>query len=352
MSTLSSTRVVGAHLCGSVPLGSSDDVFRVVGEELGRHVRRIPDGETGDRNMWIGWYAQVFWRVDGLEERHPFYREYSPRVIGLADGRSPADIRYPDLGYAEAALASYERFTRYKREGRIAADVRFQVSMGTPIATSSAAIAPSELGALEPGYEAAQMAELERILSGIPHGELAIQWDVCVEVWFMEGWITCPFAPVAEGITERLKRYADTVPDDVELGFHLCYGDYKHEHLAQPADCRTCLAIFNAASEAVDRRIDWVHIPVPIERDDDAYFLPLDGLRLSEDTELYLGLVHFRDGVEGAKRRIAAARRHAGSFGVATECGMGRRPPERGGAETTLRELLRIHAAVAEPTRS
>jgi hypothetical protein len=352
MSAVRSSRVAGVHLCASVPLDSSDEVFRIVGEELGQHVRRIPDGETGDRNMWIGWFAQMFWHVDDLEERHPFYEEYSPRVIGLADGRSAADIRYPELGYAKAALASYERFAHHKREGRIASEVRFQVSLPTPIATISAAVAPPELAALEPGYEAAQMAELERILAGIPHDELAIQWDVCLEVWFLDGWIECPFSPVLDGIVERLTRYSQAVPEDVELGFHLCYGDYKHEHLHQPADCSACVTIFNAAAEAIDRRIDWVHIPVPIEQDDDAYYAPLDRLRLADGTELYLGLVHFRDGVEGAERRIATARRHVGAFGVATECGMGRRPPERGGAEATLRELLRIHAAVAEPARS
>lgn len=37
--------------------------------------------------------------------------------------------------------------------------------------------------------------------------------------------------------------------------------------------------IVNAAVDAVDRRIDWVHIPVPIERDDDACFAPLGGGR-------------------------------------------------------------------------
>ena len=144
MATVQDNAVVGAHLCGSVPLPTADDVFRVVGEELGGHLRRIPDGETSDRFMWIGWYAQIFWQIDGLVERHPFYEEYSPRVIGLADGRLPEDIRYPSLGYVDAALASYETFKRYEQEGKLPADVRFQVSMGTPIATVSAAVAPSE----------------------------------------------------------------------------------------------------------------------------------------------------------------------------------------------------------------
>ena len=72
---------------------------------------------------------------------------------------------------------------------------------------------------------------------------------------------------------------------------------------------------------------------------------------MTRETELYLGVVHIRDGVDGARRRIATAKRHAQSFGIATECGMGRRPPERGGTEDGTRRLLQIHAAVAAPVR-
>lgn len=341
----------GVHLCGSVPLRDSDEVFSVVGEELGGHVRRVPDGETGERAGWIGWAAQLFFRVEGLEVRYPSQVDYSPRVIGLADGWDAKDIVYPELGYAAAALDSYERFAARKAAGEIPADVKFQVSMGTPVATVSCVVGEQAFAALEPGYEAAQLGELQQMLDGIAHDQLAIQWDVCIEVWFREGTIAAPFSPLMEGITERLKRYSEAVPEDVELGYHLCYGDYQHEHLAQPRDCSACVDIVNDAVAAVDRRIDWVHIPVPIERDDDAYFAPLDGLALEQETEVYLGLVHIRDGVEGARRRIVTAARHVPAFGVATECGMGRRPPERGGADDTLRELLRIHAEVAEPVR-
>jgi hypothetical protein len=349
--SVTSETTVGAHLCGSVPLPDSRAVFRAVAGELGSHVKRIPDGETGERDQWIGWAAQVFWRVPGLEVRHPFYEEYSPRVIGLADGVGQEDITYPDLGYAQAALASYEEFAALKRDGAIASDVRFQVSLPTPIATISAAVAASELATLERGYEAAMLDELRRILAGVPHTELAIQWDVCLEVSFKEGWITCPFEPIDAGITERLVRYAAAVPQTVELGFHLCYGDYKHQHLHQPDDCRACVEIVNAASLAIGHHIDWVHIPVPLERDDDGYFAPLDELDLADGTELYLGLIHYRDGVDGARRRIATARRHAAAFGVATECGMGRRPADRGGSDESLRQLLAIHRAVSSPVR-
>jgi hypothetical protein len=54
-------------------------------------------------------------------------------------------------------------------------------------------------------------------------------------------------------------------------------------------------------------------------------------------------LVHFTDGVDGAQRRIETAQKYVSEFGVATECGFGRRPPE------TVADLMEIHAAVSAP---
>ncbi|MGA9951126.1 MAG: hypothetical protein WBQ24_22985, partial [Xanthobacteraceae bacterium] len=56
---------------------------------------------------------------------------------------------------------------------------------------------------------------------------------------------------------------------------------------------------------------------------------------------LYLGLIHDADGLPGTLARIAAAHRHVADFGVATECGFGRRDP------SSLQTLLDIHVALA-----
>ena len=74
--------------------------------------------------------------------------------------------------------------------------------------------------------------------------------------------------------------------------------------------------------------IQLIHLPVPIDRDDDAYFAPLSELRLSPDCVMALGLVHLRDGLAGTARRIAAAKRHMSSFAIATECGLSHVPRE------------------------
>ena len=83
-----------------------------------------------------------------------------------------------------------------------------------------------------------------------------------------------------------------------------------------------------------------MHLPVPRDRHDDAYFAPLTDLDIGE-AKLYIGLIHHTDGVAGVLTRLATARKYASGFGIATECGFGRRP------RATLPGLLRIHCEVA-----
>ncbi len=48
------------HLCGSIPLADAREVFTTVSHKLGSAVKRIPDGETGERLTWIRWQDHVF----------------------------------------------------------------------------------------------------------------------------------------------------------------------------------------------------------------------------------------------------------------------------------------------------
>jgi hypothetical protein len=79
---------------------------------------------------------------------------------------------------------------------------------------------------------------------------------------------------------------------------------------------------------------------VPIDRADADYFRPLGKLDHGNLRQLFLGLLHEQDGIEGAKRRMAAADRFINDYGVATECGLGRRKPE------IVAQLLKLHAAL------
>ena len=332
----------GVHLAGSVPLNGSGDVFRMAVSILGERLRRVPDGETGIRSYWIGWQSSVF-------KDHPLfeagasggdaYRTHPQ--FGLLPSATVGELVSDNLGYAEAAKNSYGEFSRLKSDGLLPQDLRFQVSLPTPLAPVTSFVAPSDRAAVEPAYETALLNEFNDILGAVPHRELAVQWGVAVEFSLLEGMSQPHFDDLETGIAERLTRLGAKIPEDVELGYHLCFGDAGHKHFKEPEDASRLTEIANSVLSGIARSVNWLHLPVPGNRTDDAYFEPLTGLHTGSKAELYLGLVHMSDGVEGTRRRIETAKRHVGEFGAATECGFGRRPPE------TVPELMRIHAAVS-----
>lgn len=322
-----------AHLNGSLNLASAEDVFRTVSAIAGPTIDRLPDGETGERIGWIEALGPQLRRSPDLIETSRSQGYKSQPVFSLREGLSYDDFTFPELGYARHARDSYAVFRRLRDEGVIADGVRFQVALATVTAGVGPFITPAQCVAAEPAYARRLRREVDEILAAAPAGDLALQWDLAVEMGIVEGifptYIADPFA----GVFERMAQLASWVPAEVPLGYHLCYGDAQEvtgegegRHWKEPADMSKLVAVANAISDRAPRPIDWFSMPVPIARDDDAYYEPLRDLRLSDRTRLYLGLVHHQDGVEGTQRRIDVAKRHAADFGVATECGMGRKP--------------------------
>lgn len=339
------TTLKGAHLVGSIPFADAGQVFTQVSAQLGRHVKRIPDGETGERSNWVDWQLPKLLANRALQKVSNDAYDYTvANMVELCPGCSSKDITLNNLGYADAALASFATFAELQAAGKIAQHCRFQVSLPTPLAPTHLYVHPSLQAEFEPKYEQEMLRELERITSAIPHDKLAIQWDTAVEFALLEGVMPTYINDLEQGITQRLLKLSAAVPEGAELGFHLCYGDSGHKHFCEPTNMSKLVGVANDISAGAPRQVDWIHMPVPRDRDDAAYFAPLQSLNLQPGTALFLGLVHFTDGAEGTARRIAAAKPcYAGEFGVATECGFGRRPSE------TLGPLMDIHTAVSDP---
>ena len=338
-------------LLGSLNLADRSDVFEQVSSHLRDDIRSVPDGETGDRGTWVTWGTQHFeqlpelQKIDEMVFNSPVSGEFSHAILGPRDGVDLAELDFGSLGYVAEATASYAAFVADREAGRFAADTRFQISMPTPMMFAMGF--PTHRREALIGLERALGNEIRELLATIPAEDLAIQWDVAGETQIQEQFLTGDQVWAAEDtwpleeVTESIARVSDQVPDATLLGTHFCYGDAEGEHLLQPRDLSVCVALANSASELIGRRLDWVHMPVPRDRVDDAYFRPLADLRLRSETQLYLGLLHKEDGVEGARQRMQGASAFVDGFGVATECGMGREPRDR------IPELLDLHHEAA-----
>lgn len=331
-------------LVGSVPLGTVAEVFETAASHVGSFVKRMPDGEVGPRLEWIAWQKGTMGRAQGIEVGG--YREIQGGAVKYTQYRIKAGldapaVKFGSLGYAEAAKASYAEFRRQRGLGNIAEGVRFQVSLPTPLAVVFAFFVPSDIRRIWPVYEQRLFEEVDEIAAAIPHQDLAVQWDVAVEI---DGILEVPAVAKdwsKDELIDAIMRACHRVPTGAELGIHLCYGDPGHKHLVEPTDMGLMVELANRFAADVRRSIEWIHMPVPRDRDDEAYFAPLRGLNLRPETELYLGLIHLTDGIEGARRRLTSAKRVVTDFGVATECGFGRRKTD------TILSLLRLHRQVA-----
>jgi methionine synthase II (cobalamin-independent) len=335
------------HLVGSVALDTPQEVFAAAGRLIGPYLKRVPDGEPGGRRLWISWQIPVLRANPSLT---PAVKpEPGPRAswlpLRLADGIEPSRVHFGELGYSREARASYMDFLDARKRGELPANVRFQVSLPTPIAVINTFCTPDDAPKILPAYEEAMLREVQRICDAIPHEDLAIQWDVCIEMLAWDGGRTEMQRPpdMERTFGDAFARLGAAVPADVELGFHLCYGDLDGVHFVQPRDAAKMVELANLIARRVQRPITWMHMPVPMDRTDDAYFAPLRGLELAHDTELYLGLVHTQDGVEGTRRRMAVANKYVQGFGIASECGISRARDEQ-----IALEFMRVYAGAAE----
>ena len=346
----------GCHFVGSVNLPTAHDVFITLSSTLPGRLRRIPDGETGDRQNFIWFQRAVFANIPQV------LRQYNKGIVPIPPSEArQADIDtvlatikarggLPSTQYDSVAIESYSIFAQLQQEGQIEKDVKFQVSLPTPI-NALTMVAPAYQVAIYPHYEAILLQALQNIQNAIPHDKLAVQFDVASEFAMLEGVLyphyttyfgTKTESELRDAIVQRIVRLVNEVEVDVDMGLHLCYGDLHHEHFIQPRDMGLMVdvaqRVIGGCKEG--RRLDFLHFPVPKDRTDTAYFVPLKQFldrcktnkgKEAANLEIYLGLVHHNDEA-GTRQRIAAAaevlQESRYGFGVATECGFGRTPKE------------------------
>ena len=351
-------------LVGGVPGNNAEEIFRTLAPILGDLALGFTDGEFGVRRFWIYFVLVNTW------DKHPdleLIRPVVPAGGGLPDfvprdydvlqwyGAKPGVqklSRIESLGYPREAAASYKVFCRLRDQGVLPRGLRFQQSLPFPddaarLFTNNA----RNMDLMVDAYVDVMKRDVAELCKAIPHDDLLLQWDINWETVALEHGDHMPDAPPMQfkpygDPMDRFLRYIRelnaAIPASVPVGMHMCYGDLHHKHFKDPASLITSVRMANEAQKASPRPIQYVQMAVPRHRSDDTYFEPLRDLKFGDGT-VYAGLVHYTDGVEGSRKRLEAFKRHfAGPTGVATECGLGRRPKDQ-----SLTKLLEIHRDVA-----
>ncbi len=326
-------------LVGSIPLNTVEEVLTTCAKYVGDYVPGLTDGEVGDRRMWV---AHLFSRY---YKKHPdleFSAKFKPRWIEHQEREIPVamddltylklrpgvkKIRFEELGFARAAKESYPIFTRLRDQGAIPHDVRFQVCM--PLTNSAIGWffnVPGDYPILGAAVEETLGRELREVVEAIPARDLMIQLDVC---WEMLDSQNCfHYAPAGDKLgynSDPAGRLGlNEIPADVWLGYHMCYGTAGGWPMTKPKDFKLPVDYANALVAKTPRAVDYVHLPAARKAFDDAYYAPLEQLKVG-NAKVYLGLIHDSepDLTEFRKRRDLA-KRHLAHFGHSSVCGYGR----------------------------
>lgn len=59
--------VSGAHLVGSAPVSTPEELWSLAARHLPGRLRRLPDGEIGERDTWIAWQYEKLGQCPQLE---------------------------------------------------------------------------------------------------------------------------------------------------------------------------------------------------------------------------------------------------------------------------------------------
>jgi hypothetical protein len=336
-------------LVGSLPVDSTEAAFRAGAELFGDMVFALPDGETGPRAAWVGYERETLARPNPVvvvvaETESPTGRPrhaYETPVFGIREGVTELHFeRWPRI---DDAIESYRTFRALREEGVIPKELRFQVGLPFPASALNAFKSnfAEDYRRAEPGFEKLVARELERMLAEIPAEDLAIQWDCAYETQDIEGVL----AWTSEGGWERfagpVTRLTRLIPEEVLVGYHLCYGTFPEWPMYEARDYAVLVRMANFAVANSGRTVDWLHLAGPryLRSEDRSFFRPLVDLEPGP-ARVFLGIVLPIDGVSGLQRRHRTASRYISDFGVAMYCGFGRQPGADG--METMREHRRV----------
>jgi len=326
-------------LVGSIPVASDtcEEALRLCAKAVGDRVFALPDGEVGDRRMWIGGLGKTTF------SRHPDL-EPAPAIVAPFGAYRPkpgvaALSLNGYLPYADAALSSYEHFRELRHAGEIPADVRFQVSLPTPHAAIGGYFGDveREWPLLLRAYEEAIVADIGRMLERIPAHDLVIQWDYCTEICDIVGtdsgqasldrlWPWNPKGSAEEKFAQHtaasyVAPLTKQIPPKVLCGYHICLGTWPQVPFASARDLSFVVRVANALVRNTPRCVDFLHLPV-VPTAGREFFAPLTQLEIGA-ARVFLG-VEAKDGRDALLRRAQAAREFLPSFGISHYCGYGR----------------------------
>ncbi|HWI22411.1 MAG TPA: hypothetical protein VNT22_07335 [Baekduia sp.] len=342
------------HISGSLPLDDAEAVFAWAGRALGDRTRLIPDGETTPQRR--SWMPHLPWFDANPTIEHGEPMEFGGEFFPTYRVKDGAEVAFNEpFEFQTWARESYATFKSARDAGVLPSHAKLLVAFPHSTDAVIHAVEAASFEAIYEAYVAQLQVSVQEIADSIPHEDLAMQWDIptAAVLWTGGGAFLGLSDSDRPSILNEVVRHGEWVPEGVELGYHLCFGDGNNaENVAGDSDIDIeedtaedtagLAELCNDIVRETDRRVDFLHLPTYAHWIERQQFEPLQGLDI-DGAELSLGVINLRrdrgleNGVQRARQRTAAAVEAIGpTFGISSTCGLGRYTPAQFAAASDL----------------
>jgi hypothetical protein len=301
---------------------------------LGRGMRSLPDGETGERRNWIIHIIERLRDHPDLELRkHGDWSDYdSVPVLKEKRGRrlEGASLQF---GYLREFERSFPLFLEARERAGLP---RLAFQVGVPGDLDMALFVLGPRGALlrRKPFTDATVAEISAIHAR-GGDDVIFQVEIPVELVAVARMPRLVQPAIAALLARGVANLARRSPAGARFGVHLCLGDINHRALGRLRDTAPLVTLANALARAWpdDRPLEFMHAPFAAAEEpppvEPVWYAPLDGLRLKPGTKLIAGVAHEDQALEEQRSVVELIERTVGGpVGISHSCGLGRREPE------------------------
>jgi hypothetical protein len=311
-------------------------------QELGPHLRYLPDGETGERDQWVVSMIETLRANPDLEvRREGSWTSYKDQLNFAVRRGHQLRGDSMDFGIVAAYQGSWPVFAKL-REQYHQPDLAFLV--GIP---GDLDLALFSLGMTGPFRHRRPFTEaLARQIAEIQQAggdQVLFQIEVPAELVFMTKAPRLAQPPLAGWLGGIVANLAGQAPAGTRFGVHLCLGDLGHKSLGRLQDAGPLVLLANAITERwpAGRPLEYVHAPLAAGEDppsaDPAFYRPLERLKLPGGTRFVAGLLHEARSADDLRPLLAQVESTLGQWvDVAASCGLARRGPQA--AERVMRQ--------------
>ncbi|MVU81457.1 hypothetical protein GPX89_29980 [Nocardia sp. ET3-3] len=322
------------HFVGSFPADGTADAMRAMLDGAGSRMRTLPTGETRRYEWYIQPIIDDLVAQGALEvKKEGSWLSSHERTIHRAARGVELTGGMMELGYLSEAQEALPIFRGLRAE-RDLPELSLQIGMPTAFTMAFIAMGMCGVRRHRKAFQDASIRDIEAIRA-LAGDDVVLQFEATAEMVIMAK--TQPLhrrVDAALGLASGIAEMAAATPPGTRIGVHLCLGSLKNKARTTLRDTRPLVALANSIARQwpSGRVLEFVHGPLaagdipPSTRPD--FYAPLAGLDLPSGTRFYAGCVHESptDAEQIETLRTVEAALGRPVDGVASACGLGRRP--------------------------